>query len=148
MRDGLLLLHITGVAGWLGGGMFFVFTSSNLVTADVPGGGRALARIVERSSWFFGLATALILLSGIGLVLDSAAYDWTDTFVLVGIGVIVLSGIWQGLVAGKMDQRMVDAVVSGEPDASGSFRRWRLFSLVDFGLIAIALWAMIVKLGA
>ena len=38
MRDGLLFLHIVGVAGWLGGGVYAFYTYSALATMEPAGG--------------------------------------------------------------------------------------------------------------
>jgi len=148
MRDFLLYLHIIGAAGWIGGGLFGFYTATRLARSRIPGAGESMAAIFKKAGWFFGPVAVLLLLSGIGLVLTSDAYGWTDTFVLIGIGAFVLSGIWQGLVAGNAEERLMDSVTSGGTDTVGALRSWQQASAVDMGFILVALWAMVVKLGA
>ena len=148
MRDSLLYFHILGAAGWIGGGLFGFYVATRLAKSGVPGAGESMATIFKKADWFFGPVAVLLLLSGIGLVLTSDAYGWTDTFVLIGIGAFVLSGLWQPLVASKAEERLLDSMTSDGTNTVGVLRSWQRASGVDLVFILVALWAMIVKLGA
>ncbi|MGH8947447.1 MAG: hypothetical protein ACRDXF_01215, partial [Acidimicrobiia bacterium] len=74
MRDGLLFLHIVGVAGWLGGAVYAFYTHSALATMEPAAAGPALQRLNKVEDRFFGPASGLVLLSGVGLVLTSEAF--------------------------------------------------------------------------
>ena len=141
MREALLTIHILGVALWLGGGMYSVFT--------LPGNARMSslkeAFSVDRAvgGKFFGAAFVLIFLSGIGLVIGSAA-RWGTTFVLIGIGVFVIIGVLEGAVFGPRLKRMVE---SGDNDIDGAARLNGFAALIHFLLFVFAIWAMVSKLG-
>ena len=66
-----------------------------------------------------GVAFALLFGSGIGLVIDSAAIGWGTAFVLIGIGVVIVSGILEGAVFGPRLKRMAE---SDDNDIDGAAR--------------------------
>lgn len=74
MRDILLIIHIVGVAGWLGGGLHGVVTYSAVASTAPPVAAPALRALAKLDQRFYAPATLLVLLSGIGLVLTSEAY--------------------------------------------------------------------------
>jgi len=142
MTEALLTIHILGVALWLGGGMYSVFT--------FPGNAR-MSSLKEAFSVdktvggkYFGAAFVLIFLSGIGLVIESAAVGWGTAFVLIGIGVFVIIGVLEGAVFGPRLKRMVE---SGDNDIDGAARLNRFAALPHFLLFVFAIWAMVSHLG-
>ena len=102
--------------------------------------------IVEKAGVYFTVVFLLVLLPGIGFVLTEESYGWGDTFVWFGIGAIVLSGAWQGLVGGKSDEKLLAAVKNDSPDRLAILGSWWRTAFVDLGILLIALWAMVVKL--
>lgn len=146
MRNWLLVLHILGAAGWIGGGLYSWY-SSNMLARDGASNAGAARLIASSADRYFGPVAVLTLLTGIALVWTQEAWGWTDTFVLIGIGVFVFSAVWQPLVAAKSEERLLAAIESGEGagPALGAANR---VALVDVGVLLIALWAMVVKLGA
>ncbi len=147
MDDALLIIHIFGAAGWIGGGLYVYFIYPRLA-AKGGEGAPAVAEINATGDKFFGVVAGLVLLSGIGLVLTSDAYGWSDAFVWVGIGVFVASGVWQGLVASKVDERLVAAVSGDSGDLKSEISAWRRVGFFDVAIVLIALWAMVTKVGA
>jgi len=147
MRDVLLFIHIVGVAGWLGGGLYSVYAYSTVAGLEPAAAGAAVEALQKRDDRFFGPTSGLVVLSGIGLVLTSEAYGWGDTFVLIGLGAFVLSGILNGIVGKKNNARLVKASTSGSgmAEALGSWRRGTAW---DFMILFIVIWAMITKIGA
>jgi uncharacterized membrane protein len=146
MRSWLLIFHILGAAGWIGGGLFSWF-ASNLLARNASSTGTAARLIAGSADRYFGPVAVVTLLTGIALVWTQDAWGWTDTFVLVGIGVFVFSAVWEPLVASKAEERLLAAIESGDGagPALGAANR---VALVDVGVLLVALWAMVVKLGA
>lgn len=147
LRDILLFLHILGAAGWIGGGMFGLFGFGKLAAVGDQASGKAMETIVEKATPYFTTVFLLVVVPGVALVLTQDQWGWGDTFVLVGIGGIVLSGVWQGLVAGKRDKAMVEALASGSPDKESAVKSWRQTNWVDLAILLVVLWAMVAKLG-
>jgi len=147
MRDVLIFLHILGVAGWLGGGIHSVFTFSAVADLEPEAAGAAIQQLNKREDRYFGPSLALVLLTGIGLVLTSDAYDWGDTFVLIGLGVFVVAAILNSTIGKRNGQRLVDAGAAGS-GIREALKTWRRGSVWDFVILFVALWAMITKLGS
>lgn len=147
MRDLLLFLHILGAAGWIGGGLYSFFIIPRLAKQGSESSG-TLQAVLGSADKYFGPVAGLVLLSGIGLVLESDAYGWSEPFIWVGIGVFVLSAIWQPLVASKVEDRLLGSVSSAAGNVSGPVAAWQRAGLFDIAIVLVALWAMVVRLGA
>jgi len=146
MRDGLLFLHIVGVAGWLGGAVYAFYTYSALATMEPAAAGPALQRLNKVEDRFFGPASGLVLLSGVGLVLTSEAFGWGDAFVLIGLGAFVISAIFGATVGKRNSERLVEATSTGS-EVGDALKSWRRGTASDFVILAVVIWAMITKLG-
>ena len=147
MRDLLVFLHIVGVAGWVGGGLYSVYAYSTVARLEPAAAGAAVEVLQKRDDRFFGPLIGLVVLSGIGLVLTSDAYGWGDTFVLIGFGAFVLSGIMNAIIGKKNNERMVEASSSGSGMAE-ALRSWQRGTAWDFVILFVVIWAMITKIGA
>jgi uncharacterized membrane protein len=147
MRDGLLFLHIVGVAGWLGGGFYALYTYSALATLETSAAAPALHRLKKVEDRFFGPASGLVLLSGIGLVITSEAFGWGDAFVLIGLGAFLISAILGATIGKRNSERLIGAANAGS-GVEDALRSWRLGTVWDFVVLAVVIWAMITKLGA
>ena len=143
LRDLLLTVHVLAAAAWIGGGLYATFALPR--HAANSGAKRAVAVDEALGGRFFGAAVVLVVVSGIGLILVSDVYGWLSTFVLIGFGVVIADGALQGLVFGPRMKKMGES----EEDLSESDRRTlRLGSGVQFALLVLAVWVMVIKLGA
>lgn len=146
MRDLLVFLHVLGAAGWIGGGLYSYFIVPRLAKQG-PESATTVRTISGLADKYFGPVAGLVLLSGIGLVMTSDAYGWSEPFIWVGIGVFVISAIWQPLFASKVEERLIGSL-SGGGDVPGAVAAWQKAGLFDIVIVVIALWAMVVRLGA
>jgi uncharacterized membrane protein len=146
MRDWLIFFHILGAAGWIGGGLHGWFSYTQIAKSSSTSG-KALATLTGAADRYFGPVAVLTLLTGIGLVWTQDPWRWNDTFVLIGIGVFVFSAVYQPLVASKTEKRLLDAVDAGDDIGLALNASHRVFA-VDMAVVLVALWAMVVKLGA
>lgn len=142
MRTLLLTLHLVGVAGWLGGGLFSSVSLAAL--ARTLGVKRVIALDAALGAKFFGSAVGLVALSGVALVLTSDAYGWGTTFVIIGLAVIVADGLLEGVVFGPRLKAMAAA-----PDVPlADYRRFMSWSsAIHLALVVFALWSMVARLG-
>jgi hypothetical protein len=147
MRDFLLFLHIVGGAGWIGGGLFGTLAYPTVAKTEPPTGARILGAFEKWGSAYFGVTSGLVLLSGIGLVLTSDAFGWGDTFVLIGLGAFLVSGIVQSTVGKKANERLATAAETGS-DVPAAISSWRQISMIDIVVLFVVVWAMVTKLGA
>lgn len=147
MRDFLLFLHIIGGAGWIGGGLFGMFAYPAVARSEPPTGARILEGFEKWGSVYFGVTSGIVLLSGIALVLTSDAFGWGDTFVLIGLGAFLVSGIVQSTVGKKANERLAAAAETGN-DLPAAVSSWRQISTIDLVVLFVVVWAMVTKLGA
>lgn len=147
MHDFLLFLHIVGVAGWLGGGLHAFYAYSQIARMGAPAGGETLKGLEKKSGMYFGVTSGLVILSGVGLVLTSDEFGWTDGFVLIGLGAFILSGVLQSAFGKKANQRLTEAATTGS-GIDVAVRSWQFGSAWDLVILSIVVWAMVTKLGA
>ena len=140
--DGLLLtVHIFAAAVWIGGG---VYTTVSYPKHAANGTLRGVMAVDEKlGAIVFGSAIALLLLSGVGLVLMSETFGFGHAFVLVGIGVIVVSRILESTVFGPATKKMLED--EGATQLPGVVK-WALPAYIV--LFGFTIWAMVTKLGA
>lgn len=142
MRDVLLTIHILAAAGFVGGGVYSL--------SSFPGSIReyGLRRAMERDEAvgrvFFSVAVGVLLLSGIALVLDSDVYGWGDAFVWVGIGVIVLDGIFEGAYLQRKGRQLAEM---DEPPAPAVRSLLWQSGVVTAVFAVVAVYSMVSKLG-
>lgn len=148
MRNWLLVLHILGAAGWIGGGLYGWFSYVVLARSGPEIRNGALVTLSGRANRFFGATVALTLLTGITLVITQAAWGWTDLFVWFGVGMFVFSGIWQSLVSSKAEDRLLAASAGDGDDLLGAIGSFHLSAAVEMAVLLLVLWSMVVKLGA
>ncbi len=146
MDEGLLILHILSAAAWIGGGLYSWFSFTQLAKAGSEAGD-SVPRLAETADRYFGPAAGLTLLSGIALVVFVDPWGWTDTFVLVGLGVFLFSAIWQPLVASKAQARLLGSI-RGEGDSRAAIAGLHRTTAVDVAILVVAVWAMVTKLGS
>lgn len=146
MREFLLVLHILGAAGWIGGGLFGWFAYTQLAT-NASTTGNALQTLAGKADRYFGPVAVTTLVTGIALVWTQDAWGWTDTFVLIGIGVFLFSAVFNPLVASKNEKRLLAAVDEGG-DVGPALRASHRGFAIEMAVLVVAVWAMVSRLGA
>ena len=117
MRQTLLILHIIGVAIWLGGNVVLAFVgprigaaeaTTRIWWAETQG---AMARVL------YNVAGILVLVTGVGLVLTSDFYEFSNMFVSIGfLAILVGAGLGMA-VFGPGSRALAAAVRDGDADA-------------------------------
>ena len=90
MEETLLIIHILSAAAWLGGSMFLGFAGPRMASAGGPAAGVWIGVALASVTRFFTPVALLTAASGITMVFVLDAWDWTDAFVWVGLGVFVV----------------------------------------------------------
>lgn len=142
----LLFIHIAGAAGWIGAGAFGVFLTGRIGKAGGAERGHALEFMLEKAAPYAITVFLLTVLAGIGLVLTQDQWGWGDTFVWFGIGAVLIEGTWEGIVARRKDQALVDAIKNDSPDRLAVLRSWSRTAWVDVAILLVAVFAMVTKL--
>lgn len=145
-RDVLLVLHIAGAGTWLG---------ANVVQAVVPpalarSGTAALAGWYRATSKLSGRlyipAGVLILVTGVLLVLQSDAYEFSSIFVTIGFAVIVAGALLGRFVFEPGGEAAAAAVESDDAAAVRSAAgRLATFGVIDTLLVLFAVTVMVLR---
>ncbi|MPZ53147.1 MAG: DUF2269 family protein [Acidimicrobiia bacterium] len=150
MRETLLVLHIIGVATWLGADLVQL-TFNRRLTAM---GGQPAALWVNTTAVAFARVLyipsgLLILVTGILMVVNSDVYEFDNIFVGIGIAVVVLGAILGVVVFGRRGERAAQAFAEGE-DAEGRSIMTKMtpFGVLDAALVVFAIVAMVGRWGA
>lgn len=145
MRNLLLVLHIIGVATWLGANMVLFISTKRLVA---QGGQVAAAWTGMTLLWgriLYMPAAILVLITGTWLVLDTG-WEFSDAFVSVGFMVIIIATILGIVVIAKIGERATAAFGAGD-DATGNAEINKLipWAILDTVLVVVAIFAMVGK---
>lgn len=146
-RTILLTLHITFVGCWLGANVVqFIFSPR----FDKIGGTANLEwnRAIEwLGGRYYGVVGVLVLATGIGLVtLDSTPWEFSDGFVGLGIGVVILAAVLGGAVFSPMQKKRNAALESGDTaTATKLMSRIIGFGIFDTALLLVTILAMVHK---
>jgi uncharacterized membrane protein len=144
MRDGLLILHIIGVAVWLGGNAVMAFVSPR--TASAPADVRlwwaesqgAIARVLSN------IAGVPVLLTGIGLVLESDFIDFSEPFIGIGFLAIIVGAVLGMAVFGPGTRALAQAIRDGDAQAEAAeTRKLTTFGIVDTLVVVVTIGAMV-----
>ncbi len=146
LGDWLLFLHILSAAVYIGGAVAVTVQATG--AAEMP---RQFLKMADLAGRAIGIGAALTLVTGIGLVLESDFYGFSITFVLVGIGAILIAGAVEGMYSSRKLKAAKAAVEDDEgADASNVGESLRQVMMVNVGVLALlvfAIWAMVFKPG-
>lgn len=146
MRTFALWLHILGGGTWLGANVMQAVVSRGLIGDDTTVAKRWMQAVHKASNPVYGIASVLILATGIYLVLGFDAYSFSDTFVGIGIAVLIIGGALAGLVFSRQTKAAIAAYESGNPAAAApAHRSIAMWGTIDTLLIALAVLAMVAK---
>lgn len=145
-----LWLHVTTAAIWVGGAFVIQVFALRVLGADDPERTVGFARDVEYVGTRVLIpASAILLLSGIGMVLN-VDWDWGEPFISAGLAIWLVSFAAGAGFLGPESGRIA-AVVEAEgpasPDAQRRIRRILLYSRVELLLLLLVVFLMAVKLG-
>ncbi len=145
LRDWLLFLHIVSGVVYLGGAV--VVTVQATGAAAMP---RQFLKLADVAGRAIGIGAALTLVTGIALVLESDFYGFSMTFVLIGIGGLLISGAVDGMFTRKRVAALQATMDEEGPDAPGigeGLRRVMMVNAAVIGILVFVIWAMVFKPG-
>ena len=147
-RNLLLVLHIAGVAAWLGANFTQLVLTPRFNRAD----NATRLTWVEATRFlgqrYYNVAGALIVITGVLLVIESPVFDFSAGFVAVGIAAVVIGGVTGVVGFERWNRGQVEALSASPPDgatASALGRRVVTFALLDSAIVLTAVLAMVEK---
>lgn len=149
MRTILLTLHIIGAGVWLGANVAQLVTTRRLASGGGTDAATWMATIVHWGRVIYMPASIVLLATGIGLVLDSDFYDFSNAFVSIGFLAVVAGAAIGIAVISKGSERAAAAFASGD-DATGAAEvaKFMPWAMLDSLILVVAVLAMVGKWGA
>lgn len=147
----LAMLHGLGVIAWVGGGLALLVLHVVAVHADDHDG---LATAVRQSrvlgACLYGPTSLLTAATGIVLVATEDAFNFTDLWILIGIGGVLVSIPLQVIVADRARSRYLALRADQGNDHAilrASARLLTLINAADIAILLIVVWVMYAKPG-
>ncbi len=149
--EALKFLHIAAVIAWIGGGIGIFTLQTRLMMANERGPLMAIGGQMESfSKVYFSPLAAATLLTGMFMVGTTDGLSFTDAWILIGFGGIVVSmGIGLGAIR-PTGQKLVQESQKTPPDGAamaGYAKRMRVLTVTNLVLLMVVVWAMVVKPG-
>jgi uncharacterized membrane protein len=149
LYDWLLFLHVLAAMVWLGGGVMLAALATRVLRdPDPAAAGRFTDNLRVLGPLVLAPATVAVVGLGIGLVVDTAAWDFGQLWVQLGLGLFaaafLLGAVWQSrtaLAATRAAARDDDA------EARRQLRRWAWGYRLIVLLLVAAAWDMTSKPG-
>jgi uncharacterized membrane protein len=144
----LLTLHVLAMATWFGSGLAVTAMGLRSLKAGI---GPFSAFSVQATAWAgraHPAAGVVILLTGIGMVLD-AGYSFGDTWILIAlVGIFAAMGVGGGLIE-RTSSALAESVAAGGGTLPETERpvaqRLLLYTRIELAILAIVIVDMVVK---
>lgn len=144
MHTTLLVLHLIGVAAWLGGNLTLAFAGSMSSGADPATRRWWAATQGSMARIYFSLAATLVLVTGVALVLDEEGVEFSDTFVSIGFLAVIVGLVLGIFVFGPGTRKIVAAIDDGDAEAERAGNsRLALNGVVSSLVLVVTLVAMV-----
>ena len=138
MRDALLVIHIIGVAAWLGANMTMAFAGSMAPGAEAPARRWWAATQGNLGRIYKSVAAVVVLVTGVWLVLDNEGISMGSTFVSIGF-LAILIGILLGVFVYGPGCRQIAKAIDDGDEASEKAANNRLAAVGGIETIVLVL---------
>jgi uncharacterized membrane protein len=147
----LLLVHILAGMAWVGGA---IVLQATLLVARRSGDPTEVDRVMRSLGWadtWLALPAPLVVLAtGAAMVISSAAWSFTQAWILISIGLVVVYELVAMTVGGRLYRRIAATRASGELDGAAHARTmaaWGRLSALLRALLVVAVGLMVFKPG-
>jgi uncharacterized membrane protein len=149
LYDWLLFLHVLAAMVWLGGGIVLSVTAARVLRDPEPGAvARFTASLRVVGPLVLAPATIAVLGLGIGLVVDTDAWDFGQLWVQLGLGLFagafLIGAVYQSRTALAAERA---AARDDGAEARRQLRRWSWGYRLILLLLILATWDMTTKPG-
>jgi uncharacterized membrane protein len=149
LYDWLLFLHVLAAMIWVGGGVTLVVVAARVLRDPDPDAvGRFTASLRVIGPLVLAPATIAVLGLGIGLVVDTEAWDFRQLWVQVGLGLFAAAFLigagWQSRTALAAERA---AARGDDGEARRQLQRWSWGYRLVVLLLVVAAWDMTTKPG-
>jgi uncharacterized membrane protein len=147
LYNSLLFVHVLAAAVWLGGGVMLLYLVRRAAAAGLPAVA-GVAGAAATTGSILGAAGGVTFLAGIGLVL-AGPWEFEQAFVTIGVLVFVVVSVVGARLVGPACESLSEAAIAGDRAAvAAPLAKVTRFSLVNVGLLTLAVASMSWKWGA
>lgn len=148
MGTTLLVIHILAAGAWFGTNVVQFLINPRLRTYPPEIGSWWLRRTVAFGTRIYTPAAIVLLITGVAMVIDNAAYEFSSTFVTIGFTMVVIGAALGMFVFGPRGEAAAAALEAGDAEQV----RQITASLAGFGaldsvLLIVTIVAMTAKWG-
>ena len=149
MENALLIVHILAAAAWFGANVVQFVVGPRMKKADSAVAASWQRMLVSMGMSLYAPAAVLIFITGFGLVGMIPGSSVSDTFVIIGIAMVVLSAVLGIRFFGPQGEKTAAAYESGDRAAAEAIIGKTLpVALVDSALLVFTIAVMVLKLGS
>lgn len=143
----LKLIHVLFAITWVGGSIFLIITVVRSRTGP-PAHKLAMARNTEVAGRVFMISGIVVLAMGVWMVLDTAAYEFSQAWILIGLAGLIASAALGGAYFGPQSAALV-AEYEAQDESAGDARVGRIVKVayLDLLVLIVVVWAMVAKPG-
>jgi len=144
-RTLLLVLHITGVAAWLGANLVQLALTPRFAKAPDAVAAAWTRQTIWMGERYYNIAGGLIATTGVLLVLESD-WSWGSGFIWVGAAVVTIGGVLGVFHFGPQANTRAAALEAGDTAvANRALGRILPAAVLDTALVLTAVLAMVDK---
>ena len=149
LYDWLLFLHVLAAMIWLGGGVMLAVSAGRVLRDPDPDAvGRFTASLRVLGPLVLAPATLAVLGLGIGLVVDTDAWDFGQLWVQLGLGLFAAAFLFGAAHQSRTALAAARAAERGDADeARRQLRHWSWGYRLIVLLLVVAAWDMTTKPG-
>ena len=150
MIDWLHLIHVLAAMVWLGGGSVLVLVAARTRSSSNPEAIAEFARLIPYIGIrVLGPAWIVVLVTGVGMVLLSSEWRFTQLWILIALGLFAVAFLIGAVFMSQAGIRLDRAARGGDPQANLPLllQRWLVGYSVVLAVLLVAVWDMIFKPG-
>lgn len=147
MRTFLLVLHIIGVAIWLGANGVTAFTSPRVAAASDEVRAWWTDNLGAMARVLYNVAGIAVLITGVLLVLETN-YEFSDAFVSIGFLAVIIGAVLGMAVFGPGSRKLSEAIHRNDASTERTLTsRLAAFGILDSLVLIVTIVAMVAKWG-
>jgi uncharacterized membrane protein len=148
LYDWLKLAHILAAMVWLGGGLMLVFVARRARASGSPAAivdfGRSLSYLGPR---VLAPAVIAVFVFGVWMVLDSAAWDFSQTWVLLALALFALAFLVGAIYLSRVSVQLARQAEADREAGRSLLDRWLIGYAVVLAILVVTVWDMVFKPG-
>ncbi len=147
----LKFLHIVAAIAWIGSGLFVQYRGTRLRRKGTPEQTANLAREVAESTPWFIASSITVLVFGVAMVLYSPVYDFTTTWILIGLAGYLATFVTGNFFVRPTVEKLAAATATedpGSPTVQALIARLFAISRVDQVVLLLVVADMVFKPGS